>query len=589
MKKIIYTALVIALFISCEKVLDKPNPSYISPEIWDDEAAASLYINKLYDMVMPTFSKNFGIPSETSSASLSDESSGGESFLYGWLTTESVGDYSELNFRIIRDINIAIDEALKGGMSSEGKDRILGQTYFMRAWRYWELVKLYGGVPIVLVSLDPYNDELDIPRSKTSECIEIIVEDLDSAISKLPSSWPSSERGRVTRGAAAALKGRVLLFWASPQFNPEYKKDRWQRAYDANLQAKVILEEEGYCLEKNFEDIFIVEEGNTEFIFGRLYEFDAGKTHQWENSCRPVEVGLSGATSNNPTWQLVEAFPMKNGLSTGHPESGYNETYYWIDRDPRFYSTIAYNGCVWEFEGFPAGRKQWHYYYSVADTNIASAEGPITTTTGFYCRKAINPDIPKEEVTEVGTDWPEMRFAEVLLNLAECANETDKIQEAYNELFAIRDRAGIENGAGYYGLDDNMTKEEMTAAIMHERQIEFAFENKRHWDLRRRNLFEEEINGTRRTGIINILKNLPDSTGEATHQWFMTVRDTINLDEDFEQYFYTEVWVKDQQSEINYPQPLYNFYAIPPPMLDRSPAVEQTLGWDNGTFDPLEE
>ena len=69
----------------------------------------------------------------------------------------------------------------------------------------------------------------------------------------------------------------------------------------------------------------------------------------------------------------------------------------------------------------------------------------------------------------------------------------------------------------------------------------------------------------------------------------MTVRDTINLDENFEQYFYTEIWVKDQLSEINYPQPLYNFYAIPPPMLDRSPAVEQTLGWDNGTYDPLEE
>ena len=119
--------------------------------------------------------------------------------------------------------------------------------------------------------------------------------------------------------------------------------------------------------------------------------------------------------------------------------------------------------------------------------------------------------------------------------------------------------------------------------------IEFAFENKRHWDLRRRNLFQEELNGTRRSGIVNILRTLPDSTGEATHQWFMTVRDTINLDEDFEQYFYTEVWVKDQLSEINYPQPLYNFYAIPPPMLDRSPAVEQTLGWDNGTFDPFVE
>ena len=582
MKKYIPIILLTLIFTGCEDILDKPDPSTINPEIWDNEQAATLFLNKLYDANMPTFGGN---------ANRSDESPGGDEYMYGTLTTASVGDYSLATYRKIRDINIGIHEALNGNMPEEGKNRILGQLYFMRAWRYWDLVDLYGGVPMVLKPLDPYNDDLDDPRNKTSECIDIIVADLDNAIAMLPSSWSSGERGRITRGAAAALKGRVLLFWASPQFNPDNKNERWERAYEANKAAKDTLEKDGYALHPHFDEIFL-DEGNAEFIFGRLYDFNADKVHGWDNSVRPVDAGLTGGTSNNPTWNLVKAFPMSNGLSITDPSSGYDSVYFWKNRDPRFYATIGYNGCKWEFTGLPANRVQWHYYYyqNIQGTLYqVPVETPRTTTTGFYCRKAVNPDISKELCNQVGTDWPEIRMAEVLLSLAECANEVGKTQEAYNELIAIRDRAGITAGSnGLYGLKQGMDKNEMREAVMLERQIELAFENKRSWDLRRRNWFDEKLNGTRRYGLKTILKPLPDTTYAYTAAWFLTVRDTINLDKDYDKYFTAELWVKDEANTINFPQPLYNFFAIPPDMLDRSPAVEQTLLW-GGAFDPLAE
>ena len=583
MTKYIFYLTFLIFLTGCEDVLDRPDPSAINPEVWDSEQAATLYLNKLYAECLPTFSGN---------SQYSDESPGGDNYMYGTLTAEDVGNFSLDNYRKIRNINIAIDEAMNGSLPEDAKNRILGQAYFLRAWRYWELVKLYGGVPLALEPQDPYNDDLNIPRSKTSECVEQIVWDLDKAIAGLPASWPTSERGRVTRGAAAALKGRVLLFWASPQYNPENKTSRWQRAYDANKAAKDTLEKDGYGLYPDFENIFL-EEGNDEGIFGRLYDYGVDKVHTWENSCRPRAVGLDGGTANNPTIHLVNAFPMKNGLNIDDPASGYDSVFYFRGRDPRFYATIAYNGCLWEFNGFPAGRKQWNYYYFTLsvdqeDTLEQSVETESPTTTGFYCRKAVNSNIPQDQVRQTGTDWIEIRFAEVLLNLAECAAELGYLNEAKTALVAIRRRAGIEAGDGSYGITAESVAE-MVEAVMLERQVELAFEDKRYWDLRRRNLFAEKLNGTYRYGIKTFLKPIPDSTLAQTVNWFRTIRDTIDLNNNFDEYFYTELWLKDERSEINYPQPLYNFFAIPPAMLDRSPAIEQTLGWDNGTFDPLEE
>ncbi|MBN1184868.1 MAG: RagB/SusD family nutrient uptake outer membrane protein [Bacteroidales bacterium] len=584
---------VLVVFSSCEKVLEKPSIGAINPEIWDDEDAAMLYINTLY-------TKCFTSTMFQSLSSRSDESPGNNDYIYGTLTSDGVGDFgTETPYTTIREINIAIESLNEGSMDIEGKNKVLGQAYFLRAYKYWLLVRLYGGVPLVLTVQDKWADQLNIPRSKTSECIYQIVDDLDKAASMLPESWPGEE-GRITKGGALAFKGRVLLYWASPQFNLGNKQERWQMAFEANQAAYDTCIKSGKELYSKFEDIFI--EDNDERIIVRLYDYNLGETHRWENDCRPRAFGnTTGGGLNNPTWELVEAFPMKNGLSIDDPASGYDPERYWVNRDPRFYATIAYNGMTWAFAGFPNDTKQWHYYYPVisgTDTTYACIETPSATQTGFYCKKNIDESIPQDQVRETGTDWVELRLAEVMLNLAECANEIDQRDEAYDMLIQLRQRAGITPGAdNLYGLQSGMDKFAMRKAIMLERQVELAFEGKRYWDLRRRNCFSGDLgsvmtlNGTQRHGLATILKPIPGIGIDTLADYFVAnYQDIINIDTDFETYFSVEEYeVEYQDFVINFPQPLYNFFAIQQTVLDRSPAIKQTEGWNEGGFDPYAE
>ena len=97
---------------------------------------------------------------------------------------------------------------------------IKAQALFLRAYQYFEMVKIYGGVPLILTPQDRHNDDLYVTRNTAKECIDQIVKDLDDAAASLPSIWGENDFGRITKGAAMAFKGRVLLTYASKQFNP---------------------------------------------------------------------------------------------------------------------------------------------------------------------------------------------------------------------------------------------------------------------------------------------------------------------------------------------------------------------------------
>jgi hypothetical protein len=461
-------------------------------------------------------------------------------------------------------------------------------------------------------------EEILVKRNKTGECIDSIVRDLDLAaryLTVLPNNsrtWSGADYGRVTRGAALALKGRVLLFWASPQFNPQNKPERWQRAYEANKAAIDTLRADGYDLHPSFTELFTdCKEQTKEAIFVRVYDAAVAGNyyHAYDNGVRPQYEGISGGTTNNPTWELVKAFPRSDGYLMGasptydppaDTANGKSTRRYWRNRDPRFYATIAYNGCEWPLSG-KVGYKIWTYLYGSA-TSLVSTEGNVHTFTGFYCRKFVNPKILKGNVDKVGTDWMEIRFAEVLLNFAECANEVDRRAEAYNNIKLIRDRAWAgSNITSYMGnISEQMSKEEMREAIMRERQVELAFENKRFWDLRRRNMFASDLgsikalNGTRRNRYIEQLSITP----ETTEAIFKSMRDGVNFDGDnnntYNYYFYGAGSLPredplDTEQAINYQQPKYNFYAITRTNLDKNPNLQQTAGWSNGMFDPLAE
>jgi starch-binding outer membrane protein, SusD/RagB family len=499
----ILPALILGLS-SCEKILDKNELTAFNEElIFSDSVLARNYIDLIYEQNAPLWG---GTWDQGTTANISDEGSGDNKYFLGTLTNTDVGDFgtrldANSNWGKIRTINDLISKVYNGSLSKSWSDKLAGQAYFFRAWRYFELVKLYGGVPLVLTPLkgvgDAAKDEARMPRNKTSECIAQIVKDLDMAQSLLPGKWVDgpNDWGRVTSGAAAALKGRVLLHWASPMFNPSNSQDRWEAAYEANKEAKKILNDNGFRLNTSFDGLWFQEVNNPEAVFVTGYNTSQGdqqrKTNGYDNATRPAYLGTNGG-SNRPTKELVDAFPMLDGKKPNESTKyTYNSQLFYKNRDPRFNKTIGYNGGL-----YPALGNSNYRLWTFLNTNNSSVETSKPTNTGFYLKKAINPTVAVSDVQWSGTDWIEIRYAEVLLNLAEAAAMSGNPDDAFAALREIRSRAGIEAGTdGNYGLDVSLRDGALAEAVLYERQIELAWEGKRFWDLRRWKLFESLLVG----------------------------------------------------------------------------------------------
>jgi hypothetical protein len=567
--KLIACITVSFVIVSCESILDKEDLTAVDEsEVWNDLQLATAYISNIYHDNLPGWSAE--------EANMSDESRGGSSFMYGQLTENSVNywPYSQ-----IREINLLLTKIDDGTIAIEEKNRLKGEAYFFRAYRYFEMLKRYGGVPLVLVP-QGRDDDLLVSRNSTSQTFEQIISDIDLAIKNLPAinATSGANNGRVHKGTALALKGRIVLYWASPQFDPSQTGSiRWQQAYNVNLLAKQQLENDGYGLYKSFEGLWF-DEMNKEVIFVNRYERPA-KTHSWAAATRPLDVSLNATGANWPILEMVNSFPMKDGKAIDDPTSNYvyNENFFWQNRDPRYQATIAYNGSLWELRPIGTGRIQWTF---------SGAESNNPTQTGFYMRKGVNINQNANEAWLGDTDWIEIRFAEVLLNLAEAANKAGNQEEAYNALKMIRDRAGIDPGVDrMYGLARNMTANDMHSAILLERKIELAYEGKRYWDLRRNRLFESLLNGTRRHGV-----DIRRTVSQAA--WNIILRKSSSeiisdLNSNYPNYFVHTRKRMDTQFAINWRENYY-FFAIPSQHLQLNSNLKQTKGWPGGTFDPLE-
>lgn len=637
--KIIYLAILLPLFIttSCSDFLEVKDESAINPSIWDNEESAKLYLNNIYGSCMTAFGGGEDLP--TSLTGLSDETADQlPAMLLGTLPVNDVGTYKVDNYAVIRYINIAFDAMKDSKLPTVEKNRILGQLYFFRAWQHWKLVNVYGGVPYMrdYVTFTSEDALVNSPRNKTSECIEFLKQDLDSAIAKLPSTWAKAEYARITRAAAAAFKGRILLFYASPQFNPDRDVNRWKEAYDANVAANNLCIQDGYSLMSvatalsnqspypyDFNKIFTSKksEGNNPEVLIVTPYFTDVKTHGFENSVCPVDITTNSSVSNCPSWDLVISFPMKDGSvafkynatnknSRTFIGNGSDMTKFYQKRDPRFYASIAFNGGYYQLEG-NGSRRQWNFSFLRKSGSTYYSENTTsekTSPTGFYCRKMVNPTLTRASMGKSNTDWIEMRYAEVLLNLAECAFEYEGANSelGYDCLKQIRSRAGIDVGAdGYYGLKSS-TSISPIELVLNERRVELAFEGKRFYDLRRRNMFTSDLgsyifklNGWKRSGSGYVfgLKNVGTDSLMFLNP---AARDTIKIDNLYKYFSMTAkstgplvkaisyICVQDSTALKSTTTGNYNFFAIPQDMLTRSAALKQNYGWPNGSFNPFQ-
>ncbi|PSL50273.1 putative outer membrane starch-binding protein [Chitinophaga niastensis] len=527
----------LAAFTGCNRILDKTDLGSVNEALtWTDPASATAYVNNLYTS-LPNWS--------TAESGYADESDGRGPVNNGaWSPDNNPLWYWP--YDAIRNVNVFFKQIPTATLAADLKQRLSGESHFIRAYLYFAMVKRFGGVPVI-EQPQSITDNIFVKRNKTSETYSFVLKELDAAIAQLPSV--QSDKGRVTKGAAMAFKGRVLLFWASPQFNPSNDVQRWQAAYDANLAARQELENNGAGLYADFSNLFL-DEMNKEVVFAIRF-LNPGRTQSRDAEVRPISVSVNHTGGNHPTEELVEAFPLDNGADW-QPTANTDDQ--WLHRDARFYATIVYNGASY------FSRTQWTY----ENAGIDAYGAPNGTHTGYYNRKAINQVLTAAEANSSGTDYIDIRFAEVLMNEAETANELGNTAVAYDVLKLIRDRAKIQPGAnGLYGLPAGMSVAAMRTRLQKERFVEFAFEQKRYWDLRRWKLTGTVLNGVRRHGLVG-----------------------TKISDNPLKFSYNKVDL-DLQGDMVFKDYMY-FAPISRSELQNNQNMQQNTGWENGTFDPLQ-
>ena len=414
-------------------------------------------------------------------------------------------------------------------LSPSFRETAKGQMYYFRALQYYELVRIYGGVPIVTTVSDASNtdESIRIPRSTATECFAQIIKDFDSAAALLPAIWPaaSSNYGRATSAAALAMKSRVLLTAASPLFNNNWDNAgdaKWQAALDAGLQAETALTAAGYGLygtnAKQWGEMSYVNDNsfNKEAIVVQLLSSttttSSGANNSWENAVRPKDYNGSGGISAPK--DMLDLFPMADG-SRPTVANGYVDTFFFENRDPRFYRTFAFSGSKWGIKT-NANKTTFFYRWKAGATKSPVYYGNNQTSSPAVVRKMSNPSADSTGFAFSGTDIFEYRYAELLLNIAECYAAKGDIGNCLIYLGKIRDRVGIPS-ANNYGIGTLNSKYEAIEACLYERRVELAYEGKRYWDIQRWLLYDgvsvtnttantcqklglQPINGTSRTG-----------------------------------------------------------------------------------------
>lgn len=342
------------------------------------------------------------------------------------------------------------------------------QARFIRAFHYFYLITLYGDVPLVLDEIT-IQESLELTRDSKSVIKDFIYNELDDAISNLPIS--ADESGRITKGAAIALKSRIHLY------NKEYTEA-------ANLTSQLF---DQYTLFPDYRSLFSIENENNSEIILSLQYLAVNREHNNQYYLIPPSQG--GFANFSPLQELVDSYPMSTGLEITDPASGYDENNPYINRDKRLTATIVYDDYQWtDFSG---------NLINIDTSPGANPDGfnfsSNTTQTGYYVAKYY--DMGARNQINSGVDLILFRYAEVLLNYAEAKVELNTFsEEDWNKTIKlIRQRAGFTGQALNYPTSDQAT---LRSVVRNERRIELAFEaGHRFFDIKRWKTAASVLNG----------------------------------------------------------------------------------------------
>lgn len=423
------------------------------------------------------------------------------------------------------------------------RDRMKGDAYGMRALYMYHLLLNHAGwaengqllgIPIVTEPED-LNSDFNIPRNTFKECIDRLYADVDSALKLLPEDYgviasenlvPAKYRSlgvtagqytrvfgdnaknRMSARIAKAVRAQAALLAASPAYS-QGSDVTWEKA--ADMMAVVLdglganpveeLDPDGNKWYVNSEAIQNLPAG----VNPREILWRGNKENNLTLERDNYPPTLFGSGRVNPTQNLVDAFPMANGLPIDDPESGYDPLNPYGNRDSRLALYILYNGST-------AG-PQNSVINTAADgsDNNALNRTETSTRTGYYMKKLLNQKVNANPSSETPAYHykPFIRYTEIFLGYAEAANEAwgpagtgSHSYSAYDVIKAIRQRAGIGVNTTDTCLESARSdKDQMRELIHNERRIELCFEGFRFWDLRRwKNNITEPAKGVSITG-----------------------------------------------------------------------------------------
>jgi len=530
-----------------EDILDKtPLDKYSDAKLWTDINLADAYLVRSYDILASGYSPAILM-------SVTDEirfefTWGPQNYVQGTITpdnpqpwvsgwaTEKFPNWTK-NFQNIQILNIFLKniDQLPDAYPEIDRESIRqranilkGEALFLRAFCYAQLGMTYGGVPLINEAFDREDDYLSINRATFQETIDFITNDCDEAASIL---LDKNEMllGRATKGAALALKSRVLLFSASDLTadgnspndlvgygNPN-RMELWAQAKSA---AKEVMDLGIYgmsdfgapdkaAVAQNYYDFFRQKDlSNNEIIWGKMYSKAVGASSQmnlWNGS-----NGNNNWAGHNPTQNIVDTYQMEDGSNFfdhyvldpngiyKNTSAKYQQENIYKNREPRFYGTILYDSAIWQSR-FPnlANRDPLGIYDRRTRISIENGvevskiygidtrQGPIEawngSFTGYIMKKLLDDEITGKDERNDNV-WIEFRFAEIILNYAEACLELGETAEAATYINAIRNRSGMPDFTG-----------DIADALRYERQIELAFEGQRWYDIRRWKILEDKL------------------------------------------------------------------------------------------------
>ncbi len=537
MKAIIYTLSIIVLMAlattSCKKEVEKvPFERNDLDNIFDvrdsnaDQAKKYLYgIYTNLPEIYGRFDGGFLESATDDGVSINFDNATG-SFRQNWVSSRNVfeGTLWAQNYEGIRRANVFLANIDRVPVRPAVlKPQMKAEARFLRAYFYFELLKRWGGVPVVNDAIYEFDSKIDIPRKTSTETFDYIIGELNAAmVDALPLAQADVTWGMVSRGGIMALKSRVLLYKASPLFNTGNTVEYWREAAAA---ARQILDSNYYSLATNYITLFnsVRLTGTArEIIFSKIKTAGTGI----ETLNGPVGYVQGSGGFNNPSQNLVDAYLMKStGKQINETGSAYDPANPYANRDDRFAASIFYNGKSW--------------FNRAVQTYEGGLDNPLNTQnrtrTGYYLRKFMGAFETSASISNQTHNHILFRLGEIMLNYAEAENELNgpgaTSSPVYQQLINIRKRAGVAAGANaLYGLPAAATKEEMRDIIRNERRIELAFEEHRFWDIRRWKIAEIVMNQplrgmriTNGTPLIYTVFNVEQSTFDASKMYFYPI------------------------------------------------------------------